>query len=216
VLKRIASFLRPVLVLAAIFIGLGFAIIGYQGIRTLQRLTIVEAERDQWQRPFDIIGALDLRPGNTVVDLGCGSGYFTLRLSPLVNPGGTVYSVDIRRLPLRFLWIRALIRRQHNIRTVLGEPDNPHLTSGTDGVLIANTYHELENPRQTLSQVFKSLRPGGRLVVVDPVQSEHGPSMPDAVERDLKNNGFQIIRREDSFLTQPGRVPWWLIVAGKR
>src|SRR5262252_5465862 len=146
-LKRILSFLRPALVLLAVFLGLGFAIIAYQGIRTLQQLTAVEAERDRWQRPSDIIRALNLTQGNTVVDLGSGSGYFALKLSSVVGSGGTVYAVDIRRLPLRFLWVRSLIRRQHNVRTVLGESDNSHLPySAVNAVLIANTYHELDNP----------------------------------------------------------------------
>lgn len=79
-LKRIVRSLRPALVLLAVFLVLGFAMIAYQGVRTLQQLTAVEAERDQWQRPSDIIYALDPRTGNTVVDLGCGSGYFALKL----------------------------------------------------------------------------------------------------------------------------------------
>jgi predicted methyltransferase len=62
----------------------------YQGLNTLSRLNAVEAERDQWQRPSDVMQALDLRPGNVVVDLGCGSGYFTLKLSAPVGKGGSV------------------------------------------------------------------------------------------------------------------------------
>ena len=136
VLKRVASFLRPILVLVAIFIGLGFAIIAYQGIRTLQQLRAIEAERDQWQRPSDIIRALDLKLGNTVADLGCGSGYFILKLSPIVSDTGTVLAIDIRRLPLRFVWVRTRIRRQLNVQTVLGEPENSRLPVGrVDAVL---------------------------------------------------------------------------------
>jgi predicted methyltransferase len=215
-LKRIASAFRPALVLLAVFLGLGFAIIAYQGVRTLQQLTAVEAERDQWQRPSDIIRALNLKQGNTVVDLGCGSGYFALKLSSVVGPGGTVYAVDIRQLPLRFLWVRTLIRRQHNVRTVLGEPDNPHLPySTTNAVLIANTYHELDNPGAILDQVFQSLVSGGRLVIIDPIQTEHGELSHSSVETELRNRGFEVVSREDRFLTQPGRGTWLLIIARK-
>src|SRR5262249_3314947 len=215
-LKRIVSFLRPRLVLLAIFLGLGLAIIGYQGVRTLQQLTAIEAERDQWQRPTDIIRALNLRQGSTVVDLGGGSGYFALKLSPVVNSGGTVYAVDIRQLPLRFLWVRTLIRRQHNVRTVLGEPENPQLPSSTvNAVLIANTYHELDNPGAILNQVFESLVSVGRLVIVDPLQTEHGELSPSRVASELRNRGFEVISRKDRFLNQPARGPWWLIIARK-
>jgi SAM-dependent methyltransferase len=215
-LKQIARFLRPALVLLAVFIGFGFAIIAYQAVRTLQQLTAVEAERDLWQRPDDVIRALNLQQGSKVVDLGCGSGYFALKLSRVVNSGGTVFAVDIRRLPLRFLWVRALIRRQNNIRTVLGEPDNPHLPySAVNAVLIANTYHELDNPGATLNQVFQSLVSGGRLVIVDPMQTEHGELSPSPVETELRSRGFEVFSRKDRFLTQPGRGPWWLIIARK-
>ena len=98
----------------------------YQGLNTLSRLNIVEAERDQWQRPSDVIRALDLKPGNVVVDLGCGSGYFTLKLSAPVGQSGRVLAEDIRRLPLMFLWLRTFHRGQNNVNIVLGEPDDPH------------------------------------------------------------------------------------------
>jgi len=215
-LKRIASFLRPALVLLAVFVGFGFAIIAYQAVRTLQQLTVVEAERDLWQRPDDVIRALNLRQGSKVVDLGCGSGYFALKLSRVVNPGGTVFAVDIRRLPLRFLWVRTLISRQNNIPTVLGEPDNPHVPDSTfNAVLIANTYHELDNPGAILNQVRQSLLSGGRLVIVDPVQTERGEVSLSPVENQLQKHGFEIVSRESNFLNQPGRGLWWMIIARK-
>src|SRR5215813_12940887 len=203
-LKRIARFLRPALVLLAVFLAFGFAIIGYQAVRTLQQLTAVEAERDLWQRPDDVIRALNLQQGSKVVDLGSGSGYFALKLSRIVNSGGMVFAVDIRRLPLRFLWARALIRRQSNIRTVLGEPDNPHLPYSTfDAVLIANTYHELDNPSAILNHVFQSLVSGGRLVLVDPLQTEHGELPPTLVGNELQSHGFEIVSSDSHFLDQP-------------
>jgi ubiquinone/menaquinone biosynthesis C-methylase UbiE len=147
-LARIVRFLRPVLVLLTVIIVLGVGITAYQVVRTVQQLTIVEAERDRWQRPNDIIHELNLNRNSTVVDLGCGSGYFALRLSRVVNSGGSVLAVDIRRLPLTFLWIRAVIHGAHNVRTILGDPEDSHLPPrGVNAVLIANTYHELDNPK---------------------------------------------------------------------
>jgi len=66
-----------------------------------------------------------------------------------------------------------------------------------------------------LDQVFQSLVSGGRLVVVDPVHTEHGEVSPSSVETELRSRGFEIVRREDRFLTQPARGPWWLIIARK-
>lgn len=186
----------------------------FEALQTLRRLDAVEAERDQWQRPADIISALSLRPGSTVVDLGCGSGYFTLKLSPAVGASGRVYAVDIRRLPLTFLWVRALIGRSHNITTVLGQHDNSRLPSAAvDAVLIVNTYHELSNRGAILDQVFKSLVSGGRLAIVDPMQTERGEISTNQVEDELRGHGFDIVNRDGLFIDQPIRGVWWRIIA---
>ena len=216
-LKRVASFLRPALVLAAIFLAFGFVIIAYHGVRTLQQLTLIEAERDQWQHSAEIIQALELSPGSAVADLGCGSGYFALKLSAAVHPIGKVYAIDIRRLPLAVLWTRSLIGHRRNIDLVLGQPDNPHLPPNSlTAVLIANTYHELDDRSAVLQQLNRSLVAGGRLVIADPEKSENKELRFEMVEAELKNNGFEILRRDNPFLQQPERGPWWLIVARKR
>jgi predicted methyltransferase len=188
----------------------------YEGFRTLQRLDVVEAERDQWQRPSEILHALSLTPGNVVVDLGSGSGYFALKLSSTVGPTGRVLAVDIRKLSLTFLWFRTLMKHRRNVDLILGEPDDPHLPpSSANAGLILNTYHEIANPGPVLDQVFQSLVSGGRLVVVDPMQSEHKELPPAVVEDELRRRGFDIVSREDGFIDQPAGRPWWLIIARK-
>jgi predicted methyltransferase len=214
-LQRIASFFRPALVLLGLFLLIGLTGFAFQGIRTLQTLTVVEAERDQWQRPSDVIQALNLKGGSVVADLGSGAGYFTLKLSDTAGPSGEVIAVDLRRFSLLFLHIRALLQGKHNIQIILGDPDDPHLPAGkVDSVLIANTYHELTAPQSILRHLSQALRPGGHLVVVDRSEGEaqHHVS-PEAVEMDLRREGFQITSREDSFIQRSGEDSWWLIVA---
>jgi ubiquinone/menaquinone biosynthesis C-methylase UbiE len=93
-------------------------------------------------------------------------------------------------------------------------------------VLVANTYHELSNPKAILNHVFRSLVPGGRLVVIDrgPTsmnvphreRDDHYHQLPAAtVERELLQSGFEVIRRQDHFIEQPVEESWWLIVARK-
>jgi len=199
--------------------------VGHAALNTISRLNTIEAERDQWQRPMDILQALDLRPGQVVVDLGCGSGYFTLKLSSRVGAGGRVIAEDIRRLPLLFLWLRALLRREHNVEIVLGDPTNPRLPTQVNAVLILNTFHEVTNKRDILAHVSKSLLAGGRLVVVDrspkPVRvgatglASHEVSA-DQVEGDLRDAHFEIADRQDNFIDKdPDDETWWLIVARK-
>lgn len=93
----------------------------YQGVQTLNALDQIERERDLWQRPSDVIQALNLHEGSVVVDFGSGVGYFTLKLSPLVGMNGVVVAEDIRQQSLVFLRIRALLRGRHNVKTIRGE-----------------------------------------------------------------------------------------------
>jgi SAM-dependent methyltransferase len=213
---RIALFLLFVAG-AAVFLSTGF-----RTINTLRRLKVVESERDRWQRPADVIRALDVREGQSVVDLGSGAGYLALKLSERVGEKGRVVAVDIRRLALVFLRLRAILEKRHNLTIIVGDEDDPHLPAeAADAVLLANTYHELEHRSAILGSVRQALRAGGRLVVVDPCprassegESHHHES-PSAAEAQLREAGFEIVSREDDFLEQPGNGTWWLIVARK-
>jgi predicted methyltransferase len=208
--------------LLAVAAGLTAVLLGtsYQTVGTLRRLEVVEAERDGWQRPAEVVDALELAPGQAVVDLGCGSGYFTLKLSDRVGDGGRVLAVDIRRLPLILLRLRALLGRRHNLSTLLGTADDPGLRPDTaDAVLVANTLHEIARPAAVLPHLWRALRPGGRLVVVDPNpapsrESEaHHFESSSAAEAALREAGFEVLRREEDFVLSPSHGSWWLIVA---
>lgn len=208
------------LVLAAVGVVMGLGVL-WDFLRTLDRLEIVERERDGWQEPQRILKALELPPDAAVADVGCGSGYFTLKLARMVGDGGEVIAVDVRRLPLAFLAVRT--RELDNVRLAHVAPEDPELPAGSlDGVLIVNTYHELTEPDATLAAVHAALRPGRRLVVVERGAEhanaidhghEHGSSAAD-VERDLERHGFTIVERLDPLARAPGDdASWWLVVA---
>jgi predicted methyltransferase len=201
----------------------------YQGIQTLNALDQIESERDHWQRPSDVIQALNLHAGSVVVDFGSGVGYLALKLSPLVGKSGSVVAEDIRRESLVFLRIRAFLRGLHNVNTIRGEMDDPRLPAGfADAVLVANTYHELTAPKPILRHLGDSLKPGGRLVIVDhgtrstgaqsrERQAEQHELRPDLVETEVRSAGFEIISREDRFIDHSvDDHVWWLLVARKR
>jgi len=190
----------------------------YAFTATLHQLDLVEAERDQWQRPLQVLQALDLKEGNTAVDLGSGAGYFALKLSPAVGERGQVLAVDLRKLSLFFLWTRALLRGQHNVHVVVGEENDPHLPDGpVDALLICNTYHELGNPKQMLGYAYRVLRTGGRLVVVDRAphrETEYGHGvLLSVVDAQLRQAGFTIVREDHRFIERPDDDTWWLLVA---
>lgn len=217
-MKRVAGVLVLVFVLAPL------VFVADQARRTLDTLTTVERERDTWQRPEEIIRHLDLRPGATVVDLGSGAGYFALKIAPRVATGnGRVLAVDLRRQSLAFLWIRALRGGHTNLFVIHGRVDDPELPPGPiDAVLIANTYHELTAPAAVLKALFTSMRSGGRLVVVDrgprdgeephAITPAHHDVTPLAAERDIVQQGFQTVHRENPFIDRPTEKDiWWLL-----
>jgi len=207
-----------------LFLGSAFAILVSfyllsEVSKTLNQLSAVEAERDQWQRPADVLSSLGIQPGSTVVDLGSGAGYFTLKLADVVGPKGEVVAVDLRRLSLFFLKLRALLRNRHNIEIIVGATDDPHLPAASaDAVLISNTYHEFASPGLMLDHTWRSLRPGGRLVIVDrgPAAETRGHEIAmTVVEAALREKGFAVLGRNEHFVDRPGDEPWWLLVARK-
>src|SRR5262245_32578839 len=114
--KRIENVVRQSVVLISLFLVVALAGIAYQGARALQELTKLEESRDRWQRPQEIIQALNIKPGSLVVDIGSGVGYFTLKLSDAVGPQGGVIAVNTRKTALLFLRLRALLRGKHNVQ----------------------------------------------------------------------------------------------------
>jgi ubiquinone/menaquinone biosynthesis C-methylase UbiE len=199
---------------------------GYSALNTISRLDQVEAERDRWQRPAEVLHALDIKPGDLVVDLGCGSGYFALRLSPHAGKGGRILAEDIRGLPLVFLWFRTILKNERNITVIHGDVTDPHLPQErVNEVLIANTYHELTDSQAILVHVRESLISGGRLVVVDraPNPADAGASRlaeheisAQQVETELRGAQFEIVTLQNNFIDKdPDNESWWLIVARK-
>ena len=213
--------------LVALLVVVPVVFVADQAKRTLDTLTIVERERDAWQRPEEILRQLNPRSGDTVVDLGSGAGYFSLKIAPRVGPGGRVIAVDLRRESLAFLWIRASLGGHTNVRIIRGRVDDPMLPPGPiDAVLIANTFHELAAPEPILKALFASMRSGARLVVVDRRARDtdearaagggrHGV-MPSETERIISQQGFQPTLREDRFIARPTDEDiWWLIMFRK-
>jgi len=201
-----------------------------EAIRTLDELRMVERGRDAWQRPDDVIASLNLSPGNTVEDVGSGAGYFALKLARMVGGRGAVFAVDTRAQSLGFLWIRARQEGLAAVRVMHRDAADAAAPNGVmlDGVLIANTYHELTMPDRVLDLLFRSLRPGSRMVILDRgPQSSADPSWrsgalehevpSDLVQQAVRSHGFEIVSTDNRFIEgKPERDDhWWLIVARK-
>lgn len=125
-------------------------------------------ERDAWQKPDEIVAALGVRPGDTVVDLGSGTGYLIPSLSAAVGPEGTVLAVDIEPAMLAFLGEAVAKEGWANVRTHAGAPDDPKLPAGgARAVVTLNVWHHVESREAYAAKIADALAPGGAFVVVD-------------------------------------------------
>ena len=165
-------------------------------------------DRDAWQRPDQIMDALQIGDGSVVADLGAGGGWFTVRLARRVGPNGLVYAEDIQRQMIESIQ-RRVDREglQNRVKMVLGTPVDPKLPAGSlDAVLIVDAYHEMEQPVALLGNLAKSLKSMARIGIVDWTKDGGGPGPameervdPEKVIRDAQAAGL-VLRSRETFL----------------
>ncbi len=127
-----------------------------------------DPERDAWQKPAQVIEKLALNPGESVSDLGAGSGYFTVLLARAVGPAGEVYAIDIEPKMLDHIQQRAREEKLTNIHTILADPHDPKLPQASvDMIFICDTLHHISERSTYYPLLARALKPGGRLVDID-------------------------------------------------
>jgi uncharacterized protein (TIGR01244 family) len=126
-------------------------------------------DRDAWQHPDWVLDQLRLNPGQTVADVGAGSGYFSRRIARRVGSEGRVFAVDIDPEMLAFTANLAARAGITNIDTIRVDPGGgPGLApSSVDLIFICNTLHHIRNRPTYYPKLIEALRPGGRIVVID-------------------------------------------------
>ena len=135
-------------------------------------------DRSLWQKPDEIMDALNIADGSRVADVGAGAGWFTVRLARRVGPNGRVYAEDIQQPMLDAIDYRVRREGLTNVDTVPGTPENPTLPGGLDAVLIVDVYAEVPDPVSLLTHVAAALKPQGRLGIVDWTKEGGGPGIP--------------------------------------
>ena len=170
---------------------------------------LVRESREREEDCTTLLKALNVRPGQTVADIGCGNGFYTLKLAPLVGRRGKVVAVDIQREMLELLKERAEAENVKNIQTVLGTVVDPKLPEASiDLVLLVDVYHEFSHPEQMLAAIRKSLKPGGRVALVEfraedpavPIKPLHKMSKAQ-IMKEFPPNGFTLVEEFDE-------LPW--------
>jgi predicted methyltransferase len=152
-----------------------------------------EDARDRAREADTVMALLGVGPGMRVADVGAGSGYYTVRLSPRVGPHGRVYAQDITPRYLRDLRRRVEKAKLDNVTPVLGASHDPRLPrQSVDLALLVHMYHEVEQPYGLLHNLYPALRPGARVAVVDldRATSSHG-TPPAQLRCELRAVGYE-------------------------
>ncbi len=179
---------------------------GYQGAWWLER-----ADREATQQPEHVLDVIGVKDGMTVADIGCGSGYFSVRISKRVGAGGRVLATDLQPEMLALLEKKMRAEpKLANITRILATDKDVSLPRGVvDIALMVDVYHELAHPKETVGQIKEALRPGGKMVLVeyraeDPkvaIKPEHKMTLAQ-LRSEMETTDFVFVSSDESLPEQ--------------
>ncbi len=165
-------------------------------------------DRDERQKPLELVKDMGLKRGMSVADVGTGIGYMLPFLSHAVGPNGRVFAEDIFDDYLAAARQRAEGARLNNIVFVRGSDRDPMLPENTlDRVLVLDVYHHFDYPESMLAGIHKALKPDGRLVIVEYYKNEtampNGRALthirlnkPDVI-KEVEAHGFHLLSQSE-------------------
>ena len=163
---------------------------------------LVRPEREAEEQPEKALDALNLKPGMTVADIGAGVGYMSLRMAKRVGPTGKVYANDLQPEMLAKLRENAAQAKITNVVTVLGDVADPKLPANTmDLVLLVDVYHEFSQPQVMLRKIRETLKPDGRLVLLE--YRAEDPNVPIIAEHKMTVAQVKVELEAEGFILQP-------------
>ncbi len=163
-----------------------------------------DPKRDAWQKPHEVIQALNLKPDAIVADIGAGTGYFAVRFAHMA-PKGRVYGIDTEPDMVKYLAARAKKENLNNLIAVAAEPGNPRLPEKADLIILVDVYHHVDKREHYFRQLQQSLKPDGRVAVIDfRLESPEGPPpsariAPERVKKEMLSAGYTLAQ-EHAFL----------------
>lgn len=168
--------------------------------------------REVFARRREIVAACQIKPGQTVADIGAGTGLFTRLFSETVGKDGRVIAVDISQKFLDHIMATSREAGQRNVDALLATADSTGLPpQSVDLAFICDTYHHFEFPRKTMASLQRALKPGGRVVLVDfrriPGTSSdwvlnHVRAGQEVFESEIIESGFKKVREEPELLQE--------------
>jgi cyclopropane fatty-acyl-phospholipid synthase-like methyltransferase len=170
---------------------------------------LIRDNRENEERCSVMLGQLNLKTGMTVCDMGCGNGFYSLKMAKMVGPQGTILGVDVQPEMLQFLRTRMEKEGVDNITPILGSFHNPRLPRNTvDVILMVDVYHELSHPEIMLRAMRDSLKPGGQIILLEyreeddrvPIKPLHKMNKIQIL-KEYEANGFRVASQFD-------KLPW--------
>ena len=178
-----------------------------------------EPGRAEWQQPDEVVAALALMPGQTVCEIGGGTGYFALRIARAIGPAGMVLAVEVEPKLLEVLRSRVEQSEVRNVLPVLALPGDPLLAEQScDLILMVNSFHHLPEPERYLGRLRRALKPGGRLVNID-FKDEETPVGPPIEFRVPREKFVSVAASAGlSLVSEPAFLPYqyFLVLAPER
>ncbi|KPK02153.1 MAG: hypothetical protein AMK71_03290 [Nitrospira bacterium SG8_35_4] len=154
-----------------------------------------DPERDTWQQPEEVVRKMNLVNGDVVADIGAGTGYFTRLFAAAVGPEGMAIGLDIEQSMVEYMHEDAKKLNLKNYTARAVKADDPELAPGSVSVVfLCNTYHHIDSRESYFKKVAGSLKPGGRLVIVDFYKKElpYGPPPEHKLSKDVVIKELQL------------------------
>lgn len=172
-----------------------------------------DPDRKRWLPPEEVIAALHLHQGETVVDIGAGTGYFTIPMAAAVGPSGHVFALDVS--PEMLAHLRNKLAGAINVQCVEAEASSTGLPAASCNlVFTANVWHEFDDRAAVLAEARRVLKPGGRIAILDwrpDVEPDHGPPLAHRIAQDAAKNALQAAGFLVRTASHPGSYSWLLV-----
>jgi len=165
-----------------------------------------------WLPPAEVIGALAVQTGDSIADIGAGTGYFSLPLAVAAGLRGKVYAVDSQAEMLALLRLKLDSESVSNIELVHAEADSTGLPDASCSlVFIANVWHEFTDRAAAVRESKRILKPGGRIAILDwrpDVEPEAGPPLDHRLSASDAANSLQTVGFSQVAHTNAGKYSW--------
>ncbi len=169
-------------------------VMGFQGIDWLER-----PEREEEENTAKLINNMNIQPGDTVADIGAGSGYHVFKMAPIAMEGA-IYAVDIQEEMLTAIVMHPNYSINKNVETILGGENTVNLPENSvDKVLMVDVYHEFNYPFEMILSIKKALRKDGKIYLIEyrgedatvPIKKAHKMTEAQAI-KEMKIAGFKL------------------------